>query len=108
MKKVLILLIGVVVFSSTAFAVNGKIKKVANYSYIEGIQLHWDDDYTSPTSCTSPGRMTVRGNDINGKNMMSMVFIAMTTGYQLNCTPKTGCSGINGNAVADYCVMTKD
>ena len=101
----------IVVFSSPAYSISGKIDRIYNYSYIDGLQVYWKTGYTptSPaTSCPNPSIMTVRGDTTNGKTMVSMIFVALSAGKTLNCTPKADCSGINGTAEANYCYMTTE
>ena len=110
MKKifsVLTLCISILGEANIAHAVDGTLHGVYTYSYIEGHQLYWDKGYKNPTSCANANQMTIRGDDLNGKAMISMSYIAFTTGMNLNCVPKAGCNGINNNAEANYCFLTK-
>ena len=110
MKKifsVLTLCISILGGANIAHAVDGTLHGVYTYSYIEGHQLYWEKGYKNPTSCANPNQMTIRGDDLNGKAMISMSYIAFTTGMNLNCVPKAECNGINNNAEANYCFLTK-
>ena len=88
--------------------INGTIKGVYNYSYIEGLQLYWSDDAVGQTVCAGSNQMTIRGGDANGKSMISMAYTALSTGFKLHCTAKSGCSGINYSAEANYCYMSRE
>ncbi|NQZ09617.1 MAG: hypothetical protein HRT35_20905 [Algicola sp.] len=92
--------------STSAFAVSGKVKKLVSYSYMKGVQVYFEEGYTLATTCANSGVITILGSDVNSVHLMSMVSIAFATGKTLNCPPKPGCTGINSEEAALYCIVT--
>lgn len=89
-----------------AVALDGQLKLAYSYSYINGVWLFWEDGVTTPSpGCDNPKSMTIYESDPNGKNMMNMATIALTTGARIICEAKPGCGGVNNSAVANYCVL---
>ena len=95
-------------FSTSAIAVSGKVKNIVSYSYIKGVQVYFQEGYTgATTTCANSGRITIKGDDLNGAHMMSLVSLAFATQKTLYCAPKAGCTGINREEVANYCSLSQ-
>ena len=93
------------VFSTNASAVAGKVKKLVSYSYMKGVQVYFETGHTGASSCANSGVITIKGDDLNGDHMLSIVSLAFATGKYLSCPPKAGCTGVNGEEVANYCSL---